>query len=61
MTVIARALTVVYKRGHLTALHQGDRIECARCGRSGSVGPDDKQTGKIFIEDCGTPTGVSCS
>lgn len=56
---MADALRIVYKRGHLTALHQGNGIECARCGASGSVGADGQQIGAIFTKTCGTPTGVS--
>lgn len=55
---LADALSVLYKRGHLT-LRQGRTLECSRCGLSGLVGPDGKQIGRLFTADCGSPTGVS--
>jgi hypothetical protein len=55
---IATAVHIAGKRGHLT-LHQGRSFECARCGLTGVIGPDDKREGQLFRESCGQPTGVS--
>jgi hypothetical protein len=53
---------VAYKRGHLTLEQRGNIVvtfECKRCKKTGVVGPDGKPMGRLFREDCGTPTGVS--
>lgn len=46
------ANTIPMKLGH-TPLRQGDAIECAKCGASGTVGPF--VHGEVFWQPCGLP------